>query len=97
MQDNRSNGIFEACELYDCHLCQYARLAELLSIPLLHSRAAHWPLIPRGGLCMDYRRWTVAVTVLLGWLTLATLHGLDNSEKVKIHGLITGGLARPLK
>lgn len=35
-------------------------------------------------------RWTIVVTVLVGWLALATLYGLENSEKVKIHGLITG-------
>jgi OmpA-OmpF porin, OOP family len=36
------------------------------------------------------RKWTIVITVLLGWLSLAALYGLDNSEKVKIHGLITG-------
>ena len=43
------------------------------------------------------RKWTFAVTVLLGWLTLATLHGLDDSQKVKIHGLITGRTGETLK
>src|SRR6266850_909009 len=43
------------------------------------------------------RRWTTAVIVLVGWLTLATLHGLDNSEKVKIQGLITGRTGDALK
>ena len=43
------------------------------------------------------RRWTTAVIVLVGWLTLATLHGLDNSEKVKISGLITGRTGDTLK
>jgi hypothetical protein len=36
------------------------------------------------------RRWRILVTVLLGWLTLATPYGLDNSQKVKVQGLITG-------
>ena len=43
------------------------------------------------------RRWTIAVIVLVGYLTLASLHGLDNSEKVKIHGLITGRTGDTLK
>ena len=43
------------------------------------------------------RRWTIAVIVLVGWLTFATLHGLDNSEKVKINGLITGRTGDTLK
>jgi OOP family OmpA-OmpF porin len=43
------------------------------------------------------RRWTIAVTVLVGWLTLATLQGLDNSQKVKIQGLITGRTGDTLK
>ncbi len=34
--------------------------------------------------------WTTVVTMLLGWLMLTTLYGLDNTEKVKIRGLITG-------
>ena len=42
-------------------------------------------------------RWTIAVTVLLGCLTLTTLYGLDNSEKVKIRGLITGRTGETLK
>jgi len=40
---------------------------------------------------------TLAITILLGWLTLTMLHGLDNSEKVKIHGLITGRTGETLK
>jgi OOP family OmpA-OmpF porin len=43
------------------------------------------------------RSWTIAVTVLLAWLTLATLHALDNSQKVKIRGLITGRTGETLK
>jgi OmpA-OmpF porin, OOP family len=43
------------------------------------------------------RRWTIAVTVLLGWLTLATLYARDNSEKVKMQGLITGRTGDTLK
>lgn len=35
-------------------------------------------------------RWTIVLSVLVGWLTMAALYGLENSEKVKIHGLITG-------
>jgi OmpA-OmpF porin, OOP family len=43
------------------------------------------------------RSWTIAVTVLLAWLTLATLHALDNSQKVKVRGLITGRTGETLK
>lgn len=43
------------------------------------------------------RRWTIAVTALLSWLTLASLYGLDNSDKVKIRGLITGRTGDTLK
>ena len=43
------------------------------------------------------RSGTIAITVLMGWLTLTMLHGLDNSEKVKIHGLITGRTGETLK
>jgi len=43
------------------------------------------------------RSGTIAITVLIGWLTLTMLHGLDNSEKVKIHGLITGRTGETLK
>jgi len=43
------------------------------------------------------RRWTIAVTVLLGWLTLATLYARDNGEKVKMQGLITGRTGDTLK
>ena len=43
------------------------------------------------------RRWTIAVTVLLSWLTLATLYALNSAEKVKIRGLITGRTGDTLK
>jgi hypothetical protein len=35
--------------------------------------------------------------LLVGWLTLAMLHGLDHSEEVKIQGLITGRTGDTLK
>src|SRR4249920_1510182 len=57
-----------------------------LNVPLFLGR---WPM-------HGSRRWTIAVIVLLGWRTL-TLHGLDNSEKVKIKGLITGRTGDTLK
>jgi len=38
----------------------------------------------------ENRRWTTALAVLVGWLTLATLNSFGSSEKVNIHGLITG-------
>jgi OmpA-OmpF porin, OOP family len=44
----------------------------------------------------NHRR-TIAITVLLSGLTLTTLYGLDNSQKVKIHGLITGRTGETLK
>ncbi len=43
------------------------------------------------------RSGAIAITMLIGWLTLTMLHGLDNSEKVKIHGLITGRTGETLK
>jgi len=43
------------------------------------------------------RSGTIAITMLIGWLTFTMLHGLDNSEKVKIHGLITGRTGETLK
>jgi OmpA-OmpF porin, OOP family len=43
------------------------------------------------------RSGAIAITMLVGWLTLTMLHGLDNSEKVKIHGLITGRTGETLK
>src|SRR6266576_6773634 len=55
------------------------------------------PLFIERCLMHGSRRWTTAVIVLVGWLTLATLHGLENSEKVKIHGLITGRTGDKLK
>ena len=58
-----------------------------LSVPPFLER---WPMHGR-------RRWTIAVTVLLGWLTIATLHALDSGEKAKIHGLITGRTGDILK
>ena len=45
----------------------------------------------------ENHRWMLAVVALLGWLTLATLHGLDNSEKVKVRGLITGRTGETLR
>ena len=42
-------------------------------------------------------RGTIAVTVLLGCVTLTTLYGLDNSDKVKIRKLITGRTGETLK
>jgi hypothetical protein len=33
--------------------------------------------------------------MLFGWLTLTTLHGLDDHEKVKIHGLTPGEPEKP--
>ena len=37
-----------------------------------------------------FRRSTISIIVFLGWLAIAVLHGLENGEKVKIRGLITG-------
>src|SRR4029077_584145 len=63
--------------------------ASLACLCLTHS-AARMPLAPERWSMRGNRKWTIVVTVLLGWLSLAALYGLDNSEKVKIHGLITG-------
>jgi OmpA-OmpF porin, OOP family len=42
------------------------------------------------------RQWTMALSIL-GCLTLTTLYGLGNSERVKIRGLITGRTGETLR
>ena len=36
------------------------------------------------------RRWSIALAVLLCWMTLGSMHGIDIGEKVKLRGLIVG-------
>jgi hypothetical protein len=55
------------------------------------------PLFPERWRMHGSRRWTTAVIVVVGWLTLTTLHGLNNSQKVKIQGLVTGRTGDTLK